>query len=127
MSEKIIESKAEHKNFSSPDEVRKFEKGKLELINIGGSFVGRFTLEPGWRWSKHVKPIAKTELCEVPHSQYLVSGRMRILMADGNESEAGPGEVVIIPPGHDAWVVGDEPVVAVDWAGLGIRHDYAKK
>jgi quercetin dioxygenase-like cupin family protein len=127
MSGKIIESKAEQKNFSSPDEVRKFEKGKLELINIGGSVVGRFTLEPGWRWSKHVKPIAKTELCEVPHFQYLVSGRMHALMADGSEFEAGPGEVMIIPPGHDAWVIGDEPVVSVDWAGLGIHHDFAKK
>ena len=107
----------ERKNISSPDEVRSFEKGKLELINIGGGTVGRLTLEPGWRWSRHVKPIAGTEWCEAPHFQYHVSGRIHILMADGSEFEAGPGEVTVLPAGHDAWVVGDEPVVLVDWQG----------
>ncbi len=115
---------AEHKNLSSPDETRTFEHGKLEIINIGGGTIGRLTLEPGWRWSKHVKPIAKTEWCEAPHFQYQVSGRLRVKMEDGAEFELGPGDVSVLPKGHDAWVVGNEPVVLVDWYGAS---NYAKK
>ena len=115
---------AEHKNLSSADERRTFEKGKLELINIGGGTVGRLTLEPGWRWSKHVKPIAKTEWCEAPHFQYQVSGRLRVKMEDGAEFDLGAGDVSVLPKGHDAWVVGNEPVVLVDWYGVS---NYAKK
>ena len=114
----------EHKRFKSPDEVRTFEKGRLELLNFVGGVIGRLILEPGWRWSKHVKPIAKTELCEAPHFQYHVSGRLHIVMSDGKEFEAGPGEVTALPSGHDAWVVGNEPVVIVDWWGAS---NYAKK
>ena len=114
----------ERKEFKSPDEIRTFEKGRLELVNIGGGVVGRLILEPGWRWSKHVKPVAKTEWCEAPHFQYHVSGRLHILMSDGKEFEAGPGEVTSLPSGHDAWVVGDEPVVAVDFQGM---VDYAQE
>ena len=116
--------KAERKQFMSPDEVRTFEKGKLELVKIAGGAVGRLTLEPGWRWSKHVKPVAKTEWCEAPHFQYHLSGRLHVKMSDGTEFEAGPGEVTALPVGHDAWVVGNEPVVLVDWAGAS---DYAKR
>lgn len=107
----------EWKNFAKPDEVRTFEKGKLELLKLAGGTVGRLTLEPGWRWSKHVKPLAGTELCEAPHFQYHVAGRIRIRMADGREFEAGPGEITCLPAGHDGWVVGNEPVVLVDWFG----------
>jgi hypothetical protein len=114
----------EKKNLNSPEETRPFEKGKVELVNIGGGVVGRGTFEPGWQWSKHVKPIAKTEWCEAPHFGYTVSGRAKIKMASGEEYETGPGDVFLLPSGHDAWVVGDEPWVNVDWAGLG---DYAKQ
>ena len=114
----------ERKDWKSPDEVRTFEKGKLELVNIGGGVVGRLTLEPGWRWSVHVKPIAKTQWCEAPHFQYHVSGRIGVRMADGSEFEAGPGEVTALPSGHDAWVVGNEPVVLIDWSGAS---NYAKR
>ena len=114
----------ERKDLKAPDETRTFEKGKLELINMGGGAIGRLSLEPGWRWSKHVNPIAGTDLCEAPHFQYHVSGRLHILMADGSEFEAGPGEVTSLPSGHDAWVVGNEPVVTVDWYGAS---NYAKK
>ncbi len=114
---------AEHKNLCSADEVRKFEHGKLELLKIGGGVIGRLTLEPGWRWSKHVKPIAKTEWCEAPHFQYQVSGRLHVKMEDGSEFDMGPGDVSVLPKGHDAWVVGNEPVVLVDWYGAG---NYAK-
>ena len=115
--------KVEQGTFAKPDEVRVFEKGKLELVKIGGGVVGRFTFQPGWRWSSHVKPIAKTDWCEVPHFQHVISGRLHVLMTDGSEFEAGPGSVVSLPAGHDGWVVGNETVVAIDWEGLA---DYAK-
>jgi hypothetical protein len=108
---------AEKKNLNTPDETRPFPKGKVELVNIGGAMIGRLTLEPGWRWSEHVKPIAQTDWCLAPHFQYHLAGRLHIVMADGTELEAGPGEVTALPQGHDAWVVGDEPVVVVDWWG----------
>ncbi len=108
---------AEQRSFAAADEVREFEKGKGEIINVGGGVIGRYTVEPGWRWSEHVKPVAGTELCEAPHFQYHVSGRLGVRMADGTELEIGPGEVSMLPPGHDAWVIGDEPVVVVDWGG----------
>jgi hypothetical protein len=108
---------AERKDLSSPDETRAFERGLLELVEIGGGIVGRLTLEPGWRWSEHVKPIAGTELCEAPHFQYHLSGVLHVLMADGTEFDAHPGEVTALPSGHDAWVVGDQSVVVVDWHG----------
>lgn len=116
-------AKSERKGFAAPDEVRKFEKGTVELIQIGGGTVGRLTLQPGWRWSTHVKPVAKTEWCEAAHFQYHVSGRIHVKMRDGTEFDVGPGEVTALPPGHDAWVVGNEPVVVIDWSGAS---NYAK-
>ena len=107
----------EHVSFEKPDEVREFPHGRVEIVTVGGAEIGRLTLEPGWRWSNDVKPIAGTDLCEAPHMQYHVSGRVHVLMADGTEFEAGPGDVTSLPQGHDAWVVGDEPVVVVDWYG----------
>ena len=108
---------AERKNLKSPDETRTFEKGNVDLVNIGGGTVGRLTLQPGWQWSKHVKPIAKTEWCEAPHFQYHAAGTIHIKMADGNEFDVGPGEISALPSGHDAWVVGNEPVVLIDFHG----------
>jgi hypothetical protein len=108
---------SEHKTFSTPDEVREFPRGKADILNIGGGAVGRLVLQPGWRWSHDVKPIAKTASCEAPHFQYHVSGRLAIKMDDGTELIAGPGDVTALPSGHDAWVVGDEPVVVIDWFG----------
>ncbi len=81
------------KDFKTPDEVRTFEKGKVELININGGVIGLLTLEPGWRWSDHVKPIAKTALCEAPHFQYQLSGRLHVAMEDGTEFETQKGQV----------------------------------
>jgi hypothetical protein len=117
-------ARAERKHFGVPDEVRTFEKGKLALLHIGGGVVGRLTLEPGWRWSEHVKPLAGTTWCEAAHFQYQTSGRLHVAMADGVAFETGAGEVSALPSGHDAWVVGDEPVVLIDWSGAS---DYARK
>jgi len=108
---------AEYKGFAKSDETREFPKGKVELLNIGGGVVGKLTLEPGWRWSEHVKPIAKTEWCQAPHFQYQVSGTMHVKMEDGTEFDSKAGDVAAVPSGHDAWVVGNEPVVLIDWHG----------
>lgn len=108
----------EIKAFSKPDEVRTFEKGKVELVKVGDSTIGRLTLQPGWKWSKHVKPIAKTKSCEAPHFQYHVSGTIHVLMDDGTEKDVKAGEISMLAAGHDAWVVGNEPVVVVDFQGL---------
>jgi len=110
--------KSEVKNFERPDEVREFPRGRLELVKIGGVIVGRARLEPGWRWSESVKPIAKTDSCEAAHFQYFLSGVLRVRMDDGTELECRAGDVCLIPPGHDAWVVGDEPVDLVDFQGM---------
>ena len=116
-------SAAERKTFEQPDETRTFEKGSLDLVDVAGAQIGRLVLEPGWRWSDHVKPLAGTEWCEAPHFQYHVSGTLRIQMADGTELDAVAGDVTALPSGHDAWVVGDEPAVVIDWWGA---TDYAR-
>lgn len=113
-----VMDKTEVKSLENPDEVREFPKGRLELIRIGGTVVGRATLEPGWRWSESVQPIAKTDSCEAAHFQYHVSGVIRIRMDDGTEVECHPGDVSLLASGHDAWVVGNEPVVVVDFQGM---------
>ena len=113
----------EVKTFNAPDEVRKFENGKVELVKVGGGVIGRAVFQPGWRWSTHVKPIAKTKSCEAPHFQYHVSGILHIVMDDGTEKDCKAGDVSFVPTGHDAWVVGNEPVVIVDFQGM---LDYAK-
>ena len=100
-----------------------FPQGKAEFLRIGDGEVGRLAFEPGWRWSNDVKPIARTRSCEAPHFQYHVSGRLAIRMDDGTEIIAGPGDITSLPSGHDAWVVGDEPAVVVDWFGAS---NYAK-
>lgn len=97
--------------------MRSFGRGRLELVELGDSAFGRTVFEPGWRWSEDVKPIVKTELCEVHHVGYVISGQMRTEMRDGTTMETRPGDVFEIPPGHDAWVVGDEPWVSIDWTG----------
>jgi hypothetical protein len=115
--------RAELKHFGVPDEVREFPKGRVELVRIGGAVVGRAIFEPGWRWATSVQPIAKTKSCEAPHFQYHVSGTLRIRMDDGSELDCGPGDVSLLPSGHDAWVVGNQPAVVVDFQGM---IDYAR-
>jgi hypothetical protein len=115
--------KPDLRSFDRPDETRTFPKGKLELVMIGGVTIGRATLEPGWKWSESVKPLAGTKSCEAPHFQYHVAGILKVLMDDGTELECKPGDVSLLPVGHDAWVVGDNPVIIVDFQGM---ENYAK-
>ena len=110
-------AEVELKNFASADEVREFPHGRAEVVSIGGGQVMRLTLQPGWRWTEHVGPHVGTALCEAPHFQVVLAGRVGVRMADGIEFELGPGDVNLVPPGHDAWVVGDTPAVVVDWGG----------
>ena len=113
-------------SLDSPEETRPFEggTGQVELVNVAGGGVGRGTFLPGWRWSEHVKPIAGTESCQAAHMGYFISGRMNVVMDDGQEMEYGPGDFAIMPAGHDAWVVGSEPCVIIDWQGFA---EYARR
>jgi hypothetical protein len=113
----------EHVSFDSPAETRTFDNGHVDLLNVGGAEIGRLVLHPGWRWSNDVKPIAGTDLCEAPHFQYHIAGTLHVEMADGTQFDAKPGDITSLPAGHDAWVVGDEDVVVVDWFGAS---EYAK-
>ncbi len=107
------------KKFSSADETRPFKAhGHVDLINLEQGPVARAVFEPGWKWSNDVKPIAGTKSCEASHSGYVLSGRMRIVMDDGQQEEVGPGDYLVCPPGHDAWTVGNEPCVILDVAGM---------
>ena len=115
--------KMEAKSMNRPDEVRSFDKGRVELVKIGGATVGRAIFQPGWKWSESVKPLVKTKSCEAPHFQYHVSGTLRVKMDDGTEIDLKAGDVSLLPTGHDAWVVGNEPAVVVDFQGM---IDYAK-
>jgi hypothetical protein len=119
----LVRQETEHKSFSSPSETREFPNGRAEILEMGGAEIGRLVLEPGWRWSNDVKPIAGTDSCEAPHFQYHVSGELAIRMDDGTELVARAGDLTSLPSGHDAWVIGDEPVVVVDFFGAS---NYAK-
>ncbi len=111
------------RKFTAPDEERTFEKGKFELVRIGGMTIGRATYGPGWKWSVHVAPAAGTPTCQVAHIGLVVAGRTAVRMDDGREFEISAGDLFFIPPGHDSWVIGDEPYVSLHF--LGAEH-YAK-
>jgi mannose-6-phosphate isomerase-like protein (cupin superfamily) len=105
----------EAKNLDTPDEKRSFEHGDLHLVNMTGATIGRAVFRPGWRWSTDVKPIIGTDSCQGHHVSYVVSGRLRVRMDDGTELDLSPGDGHVVGPGHDAWVVGDEPCVTIDF------------
>lgn len=107
----------ERKNLGKPDDVMTMEKGRIEIIRIAGGGVGRLTLDPGWSWSKHEKPLVNTEWCEVPHFLAITQGTLHIKMRDGEEFDLSTGDVCALPAGHDGWVVGDQSVVGIDWSG----------
>jgi hypothetical protein len=123
ISREIMFAGAELKSFSKPDEVREFPKGRLELLSINGATIGKAIFQPGWKWSESVQPLVKTKTCEAPHFQYHLSGTLMVQMDDGTLLECKPGDVSLLPSGHDAWVVGNEPVVVIDFHGM---IDYGK-
>jgi mannose-6-phosphate isomerase-like protein (cupin superfamily) len=116
-------TRLERKNLGSPDDTRTVDKGKVEIATVGSKTLGRATFQPGWKWSESVKPVVNTDSCEMAHLGYMISGRMHVVMDDGTETECAAGDVVSIPPGHDAWIVGNEPCVIVDFMGL---EEYGK-
>ena len=111
------------KRFDHPDEVRTFEKGKFELVHVGGMTIGRATYEPGWKWSEHVGAAAGLKSCQIEHVGMVLSGRATAAMDDGRVVEMKPGDIFYISPGHDSWVVGDEPYVSLHLMGAA---DYAR-
>jgi hypothetical protein len=106
----------ESKSLDSPDEVRRPEKSEVEVVTVGGAQVGRFTFQPGWRWSECVKPVVGTESCQMEHLGVVLSGRLHVAHDDGSALELGPGDAYRIAPGHDGWVVGDEPFVGLEFS-----------
>ncbi|HEY7126931.1 MAG TPA: cupin domain-containing protein [Ktedonobacterales bacterium] len=108
------------KSFTTPDEKRTTPRATTEIVKLGDKPVARVTYEPGWRWSEHVKPIVGTESCQVLHVGYVISGHMQVAVNDGTQADFGPGDLVVIPPGHDGWVVGQEPCVFLDFGQTGI-------
>lgn len=114
MANPVSVSKFEVKSHGSPDEVRSPDKTRVEVVNLQGYTIGRLNFEPGWRWSSCVKPVVKTDLCQLSHVGHAVSGRIRVRMADGSEKTISAGESYTIPPGHDAWVEGNEAFVGIE-------------
>ncbi len=102
-------------SFEAPDETRTPEKTRVEVVRLAGAAVGRFTFQPGWRWSECVRPVAGTERCQARHVGVVRSGRLGVRHDDGTEADIGPGDPYVIEPGHDAWVIGDDPFVAYEF------------
>lgn len=102
------------KSHASPDEVRTPSKTRVEIVRLPGFTLGRFNLDPGWKWSECIKPVVKTDLCQVPHVGYVISGRITVRLNDGTEKTIAAGESYAIPPGHDAWVEGSERLIAIE-------------
>ncbi len=116
-------TKFESKSHDTPDEVRTPDKTRIEIVQLSGFTIGRFNFAPGWRWSECVKPVVKTESCQVAHVGYAVSGRLTVRMDDGTQKTVGAGESYTIPPGHDGWVEGPEGFVGIEVMGAA---QYAK-
>ena len=108
-------------DFDHPDETRNFTHGQVDIVRVEPSSIARLSLQPGWHWAEDIKPIAGTETCQVRHVGYMVSGRMRVTMADGTQLDIGPGNSYVIEPGHDAEVVGGEQVVALEFATAAVE------
>jgi hypothetical protein len=109
----------EVKNLESPDERRSMDNGVLEVVNLPGATIARAVFQPGWRWSTDIAPVVGTRSCQVGHTSYIISGRLHVRMDDGREYDFGPGDAHVVAPGHDAWVLGDEPCVAIDFTSTG--------
>jgi quercetin dioxygenase-like cupin family protein len=114
MATPVAVTKLEVKSHGSPDEVRSPDKTRVEVVRFEGFTLGRFTFEPGWRWSECVKPVVKTDSCQVSHVGYVVSGRITVRVKDGTQKTITAGDSYTIPPGHDAWVEGNERFVGIE-------------
>ena len=114
MSTAVSVSKFEVKSHDKPDEVRTPDKSRIEVVRLEGFALGRFTFQPGWRWSQCIKPVVHTESCQNSHVGYAVSGRLTVVGKDGSKKSIGPGDSYTIPPGHDAWVEGNEPFICIE-------------
>jgi len=112
------------KRFEQPDEIRTFEKGMYEVVHAGSMVIGRATYQPGWKWSQHVGPLTGTATCETDHIGMVISGHAKVLMNDGRELDLTAGDLFVIGPGHDSWVVGDEPYVSLHFLGA---NEYATR
>ncbi len=108
---------SQKRSFNAPDETRTPQNTKMEIVNFGDMTIVRMTCEPGWKWSEHIRPIVGTESCQGTHFSYVISGHFRTVMNDGTVDDLAPGDIAITPPGHDAWVIGDEPCVLLDFQG----------
>ena len=112
------------KSFDEPDERRTPDKTVVDVVNLGAATAARYTFQPGWRWAECIKPVAGTDTCMARHVGVIVAGTLHVVHDDGGEADAGPGDAYVIEPGHDAWVVGDEPVVAYEF-DAGSAQTYA--
>ena len=115
----------ETKSMDHPDESRTPDRTSMDIVHLGDATVGRFTLQPGWRWSECIKPVAGTDSCQATHLGYVVSGTIHIAATDGAEADLSAGDAYRLEPGHDAWVVGDEPLVALEFESK-TAETYAK-
>lgn len=114
MSTPVSVNQFQSKSFDSPDEVRTPPKTRVEVVNLEGFTIGRFTFEPGWRWSECIKPVVQTDQCMLSHVGIVLSGQITVRMQDGTEKTVSAGGVYTIPPNHDAWVEGNEPFVGIE-------------
>ena len=114
MSTPVTVTTFESKSHDKPDELRTPDKTRVEVVRLEGFTMGRFIMQPGWRWSGCIKPVVKTESCQNSHVGYAVAGHLVVVAADGTKKRIGPGESYTIPPGHDAWVDGDEPFICIE-------------
>ena len=102
--------------FGHPDETRSFSHGRVDIVRVGNSTMAQLSLEPGWHWEEDIKPLAGTERCQVRHVGYMIAGRLSVTMEDGSTQEITPGQTYVIEPGHDAAVVGNDVVLAVEFS-----------
>ena len=112
------------KRFTSPDEARSFEKGSFEVVRLGGLTIGRASYEPGWKWSTYVGPLVDQSLCQVAYVGMVIARHAMVAMEDGTTYELAPGDLFAIEPGHDSWVIGEEPYIPLHFLGA---EDYAHK
>jgi hypothetical protein len=123
---RFLTSNYESKSLPESKEIFQLDRAKVQSVSVAGRKVARFELKKGWRWSTDIKPLVKTEWCEAPHFQYLISGRFHTKLKDGTEFEAKAGDVYSVPAGHDAWVVGDEPAVGIEFTAEAITQELSK-